>query len=456
MINAPSSLLPVQYKDIFKLAWPASIAASITPLLGTIDVWVLGRSENPIDIAAVGLAATIFSLIYWTFGFLRMSVAGLTAQALGADDGAEGRDALLRGFLMGALIGLLLVITQWPLGKLAFTLLGVDSQASDTTFANAQNYFSIRIWAAPFALATYACLGWLTARGRTDYLMLTGLIMTCLNIGLDIWFVAGLNWGAKGIALGTMIAEISGFFVSIALVFLMLNRDGLLFQKPSLTRLLNEKKIKRTLSINGDIFIRTLLLSFAFSWFVQRGSAFGDITLAANQVLMQLFLFTGLALDGTAIAAETLVGRAIGQRKTSIDMRGHYNQIVRKTFALASLGALVFSAIYTVSGASIINMLTNSGPIYDASLIYLPWVIISPVIVMVCFQLDGIFIGATRSREMRNSMILSVALYVPASIWLGQVAGNHGLWLAFSLFFIMRAITLWRYMPRISQSLQAG
>ncbi len=439
-----------RYRDIFRLAWPASMAASITPLLGTIDVWALGQSQNPLNIAAVGLAATIFSLAYWTFGFIRMSVAGLTAQAIGAKDVLESRNAFLRAACIGAVLGILMLLLQWPIGRFAFYLLGLGSQASTQTFYAAQEYFSIRIWGAPFALSTYACLGWLTARGRTDFLLLTGLIMTTLNICLDIVFVLKFQWGASGIALGTLLAEVIGALISFFLVAIILKKDGLLFDKPDRRELFRNEKIRRTLSINRDIFIRTGLLSFAFAWFVQRGSAFGDITLAANQVLLQLFLFTGLALDGTAIAAETLVGQELGQRHERNGLK-NYMMIVRNSFIMASIGALLFTVFYGLLGKSIVGLLTPENEIFTVSLTYLPWVIISPMIVMVCFQLDGIFVGATQSREMRDSMIFAVSIFVPASIVLARYFDNHGLWLAFSLFFIGRAVTLWRYMPRIKQ-----
>ncbi len=447
-MNSPAP--SVTFKQVLRLAWPASVAASVTPLLGTIDVWALSHSARPLDVAAVGLGSVIFSLAYWTFGFIRMSVAGLTAQAAGAEDPTETRAALGRGALLGAAIGAALALSQGAIAAGVFPLLALGSEASGETIANAEGYFSIRIWGAPFALATYALAGWLTARGRTDYLMAASLAMTGLNAALDYWFVAGLGLGAKGIAAGTLIAEIFGFLVGAALVARMLAREGGIRAHWSRAALFEARAIRRTLGVNRDIFIRTVLLAFSFAWFVQRGGAFGDVTLAANQVLLQLFLFTGLALDGTAIAAETLVGRAVGDRDPA---RGAVllKASIRATFAPAILAALFFVALYLVAGEALIALLTGDGAIRMAANDHLFWIIVSPLIVVVGFQLDGIFIGATRAREMRDGMIASAAIFLPSSIWLADRFGNDGLWAAFSLYFLLRAATLAVFMPRILQ-----
>jgi len=455
--RAPLAALDVSYGRILRLAWPASVAASITPLLGIIDVWALGRSTRPLDIAAVGLAASIFSLAYWTFGFLRMSTAGLTAQAAGQGDMDAVRLGFLRALIFGAAIGGMLTALQWPLGQLAFTLLSIDSEASAATFASAQTYFAIRIWGAPFALATYACLGWLTARGHTDYLMATAVGMTAINIVLNLWFVLGLGWGASGIAAGTLIAEVAGFAIAFALVVRVLCQDGPLRLTAPRADLLRADQLRRMLGVNRDIFIRTLLLAFSFVWFIQRGSAFGDVTLAANQVLLQLFMLSGLAIDGTAIAAETLVGQSLGRaavRTAGAREAAHaaYRRVLWRGFVLAGLIAVGFCLVYAVAGDRLLLLLIESGPIFETARRFWPWVLISPMIVMLCFQLDGIFVGATRSREMRDSMILAALVFLPTSLWLGGRFGNHGLWLAFSLYFLMRAGTLFVFLPRIDRS----
>lgn len=245
----------VRYRDVLRLAWPASIAASVTPLLGAVDVWALGRSARPLDIAAIGLGSVIFSLAYWTFGFIRMSVAGLTAQASGAGDEPEARAALIRGSLLGAAVGLVLVVFQTPIARLSFFALALDSNATADTFSSARLYYDIRIWGAPFTLATYAAFGWLSARGRTDYLMIASLSITSLNIVLDFWFVTQLGWGAGGVAAGTLIAEISGFVICAGFIALILRSHGGLTPHWSIRSLFERGKIARTVSVNRDIFI---------------------------------------------------------------------------------------------------------------------------------------------------------------------------------------------------------
>jgi len=440
--------LEIPYRRIFALAWPASVAASVTPLLGAVDVWALAQSDRPLDIASVGLASVIFSLAYWSFGFIRMSVAGLTAQAAGAEDETEARAALVRGAAIGGGIGLVLVLLQFPIGILSFKALAIGSDASAATFEAARDYYKIRIWGAPFALASYAAFGWLTARERTDYLMIISVFMTGLNIILDYWFVLGLGWGAAGVAAGTLIAEVAGFFACLVFVALVLIRHGGLGGFWKHADFFAPRKLRRTISINFDIFIRTVLLAFSFAWFVQRSGAFGDVTLAANQVLLQLFLFTGLALDGTAIAAETLVGQAMGSRDPARG-RARFSSAVRRTFIMAVLAALFFVAFYWAAGDGLIALLTPEGVIREATETYMPWVIISPLIVVIGFQLDGIFIGATRAQEMRDSMIVSAPIFIVASLWLASAYGNHGLWAAFSVYFLLRAVTLGVFLPRL-------
>jgi len=327
-------------------------------------------------------------------------------------------------------------------------LLAIGSQASAETLNTGLHYFDIRIWGAPFALASYAAFGWLTARGRTDYLMAVSLFITGLNIILDYWFVIGLGWGAAGVAAGTLIAEIAGFFACLVFVGLVLHDHGGVKVHWRIHEFWAIDRIKRTISINRDIFIRTLLLAFCFAWFVQRSGAFGDVTLAANQTLLQLFLFTGLALDGTAIAAETLVGQAMGARDA---LRGaaQYHAAVRRTFILSIIAAAFFTLFYWAAGDFLIDLLTPEGVLQQTTKRFMPWIIISPLIVVIGFQLDGIFIGATRAKEMRDSMMASTLVFIPASLMLAERFGNHGLWAAFSIYFLLRAATLTLYMPRL-------
>ncbi|MBL4620343.1 MAG: hypothetical protein JKX88_09645, partial [Marinicaulis sp.] len=276
---------------------------------------------------------------------------------------------------------------------------------------------------------------------------------TGLNVILDYWFVIGLGWGAAGVAAGTLIAEIAGFFACLIFIGLVLKDNGGITNHWRSKEFWDPARLSRTISVNRDIFIRTVLLAFSFAWFVQRGGAFGDVTLAANQVLLQLFLFTGLALDGTAIAAETLVGRSLGMRDRARGL-ARYQSAVKRTFIIAISASLLFSFIYWLGGDWLIALLTPEGAIRNATQHYMPWVVISPMMVVIGFQLDGIFIGATRASEMRNSMIVSTLVFIPASVLLAGRFENHGLWIAFSLYFLIRGATLAFYLPRIRKSFE--
>jgi len=428
---------PITYGRVLSLAAPASVAAALTPLLGVADAWALGRSDRPLDVGAVGLAAAIFSLLYWSFGFLRMGTAGLTAQAVGRGDEAEARAVLARAGLGAVAIGALLVLLQWPIGAAAFALMGAGAETSAETMGAAREYFGVRVWSAPAALLSYAVFGWLMARGRTGLVMAAGGIATLLNVGLDYWFAVEMGLGAAGVAWGTLIAETVGAALAIGAAALDLNRVGGLAAHWRGLDLRAPKAVATMLALNRDIFLRTVVLAFCFAWFGQRGATLGDVPLAANQVLLQLMLAAGLALDGAAIAAETLAGAAIGGGD-----RARYRTAVARTSQVAAAAAGGFMLIYVFAGGAIVDGLTTDPAIRAAAREYLPWVIASPVVVATCFQLDGIFVGAARARDMRDTMYVSAAFFLPVSIVATSRFGAHGLWAAYMAFFLVRAVTL--------------
>ncbi len=434
---------PVTLGRVLRLALPAAAAAAATPLLGVVDAGILGRSSAPLEVGAVGLAGAVFSTLYWTFAFLRMSTAALSAQAVGEDDEQEARAVLARSVGLGVLIGVALLVLRPVIGPIAFAALQSGSTASPSTFAAARTYFEIRLWAAPAALGTYAAVGWLTGRGRTAVVMLAAIVMTGLNAILDAVFVIQAGWGAAGIALGTAIAEVVGL-VCIGLgVVLVLSEKGI---RAHWTRAFrwDPATIGRLLVLNRDIFIRTLLLVAAFAFFTQRSSGWGDVVLSANQILLQLFLLTGLALDGPAIAAESLVGQAVARRD-----REDFRATLRYTGLATAMAAAPFAAAYGLGGGAIIDAMSTSAPIREAGRAFMPWVAVSPLVVALCFLLDGIFVGAARSRDMRDAMLISAAAYL-AAWWAGtSLWGPHGHWAAFLTFFVVRGITLLVRVPRI-------
>jgi len=434
------------YGRVLAMAWPITASQAATPLLGLVDTWAIGNSDAPLEIGAIALGAVVFAFVYWSFGFLRMGVAGLTAQALGRDDPAEARATLARGAALGFSLGLIIVALQAPI---AWTAFGLLQGSADLEFG-ARTYVAIRIWGAPFALATFALLGWFIGQGRTGLALAVSLWQNGINITLDVWFVLGLNWGVAGVAAGTLIAEASAAAFAGALAAGVLARSGGLRAHWTRRVLLDAAAIRRTLFVNRDIFIRTLCLVLAFAWFTNQGAVYGDVTLAANQVLLQFMLFAGFALDGPAMVAESLVGRAVGARA-----RGAFDEAVRKTSIAALAAAAGFTAAYLLIGESIVALLTAAPEIRAEAARFLPWAAFSPLLLVWPFQLDGIFIGAVRATTMRNAMLVSLAVYIAAWAVFAPM-GNHGLWFAFAVFFAARAATLGLALPTLGASLERG
>ncbi len=430
----------ITYRRVWAVAWPMILASSSTPILGLVDTAVIGHIGDAVYLGAIAVGALILNFLYWGFGFLRMGTTGLTAQAYGAGDEAELATVLGRALVLGVSIGCALLILQAPLGNLAFTLM--EGSAGVETLA--QDYYRIRIWGAPATLMNYAIVGWFIGLQKTRWALAVQVWLNGVNIVLDIVFVVLLDWGVNGVALGTLLAELSTVALALILVArLSRSRSGrrLQFDWP---RILDMTAMRRTLSVNADIFIRTLCLISAFAWFTAQGAKMGDVILAANFVLLQFFAFTAFFLDGFAFAAEALVGSAVGARA-----RGQLNRSIRLSTHLAAGTAALLSLLIAFLGPWFIDALTNVPEVRRIAREYLPWVALNPIIAVWCFQLDGIFIGATRTADMRNMMIVSFAFYLAAWALLMPALGNHGLWAAFSLFFIVRGLTLGSKVPTL-------
>jgi MATE family multidrug resistance protein len=408
-----------------------------TPLIGIVDTAVIGRIPDPAYIGAVAVGALIFSFLFWAFGFLRMGTTGLTAQALGGEDNEEVLSALGRALLIAVVAGIVLIALQWPLRSMAFALL----EGSFEVESLAAQYFDIRIWAAPATLANYALLGWFIGLGRTDIGLVLQLILNISNMILDALFVLGFGWDVAGVAAGTLIAECIAAVAGIAMAMRHSRAFGRLRIDPATW--LEPRRLRRTLSVNTDIMIRSLALIFVFVWFMSRGAAAGDVVLAANAVLMQFNSVSAFFLDGLAFAAEALVGRAIGARHRETLLRA-----MRLTTVWAVGTAVIIVIVLWSFGPYFIDALTVDIESRAAARTYLPWAALAPILGVWSFQLDGIFIGATRSREMRNAMLAAAAIYLFAW-WLLTPFGNHGLWAALWVSYFARAGTLAAYLPRV-------
>ena len=430
------------HRAVLSIALPIMLSNLSTPLLGVVDTAVIGRIPDPAHIGGVALGALVFTLLFWAFGFLRMGTTGLTAQALGADDADEIRASLGRALLIAVLIGAALIALQWPIGWLAFALL----EGSERVESLAAEYYAIRIWAAPATLANYALLGWFIGLGRAPLALALQLTLNLANMALDAWFVLGLDLGVRGVALGTVLAELLAAAVGL---FIAARHLGRLGGRWELARLRAAERLARTLAVNRDIMIRSLALIFVFVWFTAQGAKSGDAILAANAVLMHFVTVSAYFLDGLAFAAEALVGRAIGAAQ-----RAGLTAAARLTTLWAAGVALLASLLLALFGAQMVDLLTVDPSVRALARLYLPWAAAAPLAGVWCFQLDGIFIGATRTPQMRDAMLLSTGIFV-AAWWLLAPLGNHGLWAALYVHYAARTATLYYHYPALTRSVPA-
>ena len=407
------------------------------PLLGAVDTAVIGHLDDAYNLAAVAIGSTIIQFIYWAFGFLRMGIGGLAAQALGSKDAPEVRALFTRGALIGLFVGLVLWAIQSQILWLALNLF--DGSAATKSLASL--YFEIRIWSAPAVLVNYCLIGWFIGMQNTRAVLYLQVFMNGLNIVLDLYFVLNLGWGVAGVAIATLISELAAVIIGLLVYRREVNRFDPGGKSGSVW---DVNKLKRTLGINFDIFIRTVCLLFAFAFFTSQASGFGDITIAAHLVLIQFQFFLSFGLDGFAHAAEALVGNSIGSRNR-LALRHAVN--ISSKWAAGVAGA--YMLVYAIAGEFIIGLLTSIPEVRIVATDYLIWLIISPAISVWSFMLDGIFIGATRSAEMRNGMLISLIVFISAALLLKPIMGYGGVWVAFTFFMIMRAITLGIFYPRV-------
>ena len=429
MTEAPTAAVRLTHARVLHIALPIVLSNATVPILGLVDTGVIGQLGQAAPIGAVGLGAIVLTAVYWVFGFLRMGMTGLAAQARGAGDPAEVAALLARGLMLAGLGGVALIAGQALVFAGAFAL----APASDAVEGLARDYMGIRIWSAPAAIGLYAITGWLIAQERTRAVLAIQLAMNGLNIGLDLLFVPVMGWGVNGVATATLIAEWSG--LALGLWFC---RDAL--GMPAFRdwpRVLDRTRLVHLAQVNGDILIRSLLLEAIFLSFLFRAAGFGDVRLAANQVLLQFLYVTAYAMDGFAFAAEALVGQAMGARARA-DLRRA--AIMTGIWGLGSGVALALC--FALGGGALIDLLTTAEPVRQAARAHLPWMVAVPVIGAAAWMLDGVFIGATRTADMRNMMILSALVYALAAAVLVPQFGNHGLWAAFVISFAARGATL--------------
>ncbi len=440
-------MLKKQYKDILKMAWPIILANASVPILGLVDTAVIGQTGTAIHLGAIALAALIFNFVYWGFGFLRMGTTGFVAQAKGAQQQDELHALVFRTLLLGCLIGLALIILQWPIERIATSWIS----ASDAVLDEVRAYFYVRIWGAPATLMIFALLGIFIGMGWSKQLLITQLVLNGLNIIFNILFVLGLHLGVKGIALGTLVAEWLAWAVALAILLPRMGlRHPLQRFAELLTNILDAARLKALFSVNANIMIRTLALIAGFAWFANEGAKFGDGTLAANHILLQFISLSAFFLDGYANVAEALVGQAYGARDTR-----QFSQVIKDSTVLAAITAFMLALLFYYFGHDFIVWLTQDRQVQAIARVFNPWAAVYIFSSFAAFQLDGIFIGVTQTRQMRNATILALLSFVALSVLLTPRWDNHGLWIAFIGYVVVRAIALGAYYPALRRSAKA-
>ena len=434
----------ISYRYLLQKAWPIILANASVPLLGLVDTAVIGNVGSIIDLGAIAFGALIFSFVYWSFGFLRMGTTGFAAQASGAGDEQEVRAVLGRALLIAVCLGMALILTQWPIGLAAFSLL--DGSAPVETVA--QSYFDIRIWGAPATLSTFALMGLLIGLGKSRTLLIVQLFLNGLNILLDVWFAGILGWGASGIALGTVIAEWTTVLLAGWLVYRTLNERKLLTDVfwPK-AKIMDLSALLKTASANFDIMLRTLILVFSFAFFINQSAKFGDTILASNHILLQLIAFSAFFLDGYAFVVEALVGGAIGAKRRDV-----FDMAVRRSTVLALVTAILLALGIVMAGHVAVMLMTDISSVRLAANQLLPFAALYVLFSFAAFQLDGIFIGASFTRQMRDAAVLSIVVYLVAWWALSDPFGLQGLWGAMIIYVVARAVALLLFYPPLRRS----
>ena len=425
-------------KYILKLSIPIFFANLAIPLVGIIDTGLMGNLGNLSYLSATSVAANLFSMIFWSFGFLRMGTVGLVSQAYGKKDYLEIFNIVLRNLIFVLIIFIILISFQNYIFRLSLNIFDL----SVTTEKFYKDYFQIRIWSAPGELTLYIIAGLFIGLQKTKISSLAVGLFSILNIILSILFVTKFDLNIKGVAYGTLLSALIISISFLIYTFGYLNRMSKIEIK--IDDLIDLSKIKSIFNINLNIFIRTILLTFSFLWFTYLGSQIGEDYIAANAILINLVFLSAFILDAYAFSTEGMVGYSLGKNDINL-----FKKIVKNSFILSSITGLIISIIYFLINKFAIQLMSNIELIKNLSSSYAIWLIIMPLISSFCYQLDGIFIGASQTRELRNAMVFSVSSYVVISLLLVDILGNAGIWISLCLFMILRALSLYYYLDKI-------
>jgi MATE family multidrug resistance protein len=434
----PLSRLPVTNARVFAIAGPAMLANLTTPLLGIVGTAAIGRLGEAHLLGGIAMSALVFDGVFWLFAFLRMGTVALTAQALGAGDAAEQRAVLLRALLIAALVGVLLIALQAPLASAIYRALG----GSDAVRAAAESYFFVRVWSAPCTLANFAVLGWLVGIARAGTALVLQIAINVVNMTATVLLVLVLDFGIAGAALAAVLAETTGLVLGLGIAWLLAGRRF----NGATGVLLRRDKLVRMVAINRDIMIRTAAIIAAFAFFTAQGARAGDVALAANAVLHNFILIGSFFLDGFATAAEQLCGRAVGANDGS-----GFVEATRRILAWGFLFGAATTVFFLIVGGALIDVMTTSDAVRETARQFMLLAALAPALGVAAYAFDGIYIGATWARDMRNLMLVALAIYL-ATWWALRPWGNSGLWIALLTFLVARGLLQAARYPRLRSS----
>ena len=424
--------------NIIKLSIPIFFANLVIPLVAIVDTGLMGNLDNASYLTATSIAASVFSLIFWSFGFLRMGTVGLVAQAHGAEQYEEIINLVFRNITFVIFISLLLVIFQ----KYIFTIALNIFELSDQTAKYFKEYFDLRIYSSFGELSIFIITGVFIGLQKTTISSIAIGFFSITNIFFSVVFVVYFNLDVKGVALGTVISSTLTAIIFLTYTFYEFQKFTSI--KINVEKIFNIKEIQKLFSINIDIFIRSALLTFSFIFFTYLGNTISEDVVAANTILLNLIMLSAFILDAYAFSTEGIVGYSIGAKEKKL-----LTNVIKNSFILSASTGLFISLIFLVGKNNFISIMTDLPEIKNLSLAYSYWVVFIPFISSFCFQFDGIFIGASQTKELRNAMIISVGMYIVCALFVVDILGNSGLWVSLSIFFVLRALSLFFYLPRI-------
>ena len=426
--------------NIVKLSIPIFFANLVIPLVAIVDTGLMGNLDNASYLTATSIATSVFSLIFWSFGFLRMGTVGIVAQAHGSKQYDEIVNLVFRNITFVVLISLLLILCQ----KYIFTISLSIFELSDDTTKYFKEYFDLRIYSSFGELTIYIITGLFIGLQRTTLSSVAVGFFSITNILFSLLFVVYFDLDVQGVALGTVISSTLTAVIFLSYTFFELQK--LTSIKINLSKIFNVKKIQKLFNINFDIFIRSALLTFSFLFFTYLGNTIGEDVVAANTILLNLIMLSAFILDAYAFSTEGIVGYSIGSKNKKL-----LTNVIKNSFILSAATGLLISLIYLVGKNNFIFIMTDLPNIKNLSMSYSYWVVLIPFISSFCYQIDGIFIGASQTKELRNAMIVSVSIYILCALFLVSSFGNSGLWISLCIFFALRALTLFFYLSKIYQ-----